>query len=691
VPAREKRDGYEIVRVGLGLKSDKWLYCLWAPLYAFFSGARIAHAVMESYAGIALWIFGFLRPGTKRILTLQSGDLDSDIKQRRIPNWLWRRIHASPHLITAISGFLAERAGRLGAERVEIIPNGVDLSRIRPRRAEERVAHRLVCVARLSWEKGLEHLLAAVAEARKTIPDAHLLLVGDGPLRGELEAKAKELGIAHAVEFRGALANEEALKVVRTADVFVCPSLAEGLGIVFIEAQACGVPVIGTRVGGIPDVIEDGVTGALAPPADPNALKEAILRFMSDRDLSDACASEALNRIKKFDWQDIVRKVAASYERFYHSPEVLIAASVYPPDIGGPASQAAIFARTYAQKGRVTVVAPGVKTESVLADGVLLKRAARSSGRTAYFRTLIKAAKKADLIFAQDASSYTLLAIAAAILTRRPLVTRLGGDLLWERAADSGATKKGLVDFYDSGEFLQMPFIYRKMLGLTLKFSRRVIFPSAMLASLYEKHLRFKSKKGRIIKNAEADLFGINASRPESQALMSGRFVPLKNIIPTLEIVRSVREASNVNFNLVLIGSGPLQKEIEEWKEKNQARWFAVRPPVSRRELLQEIAKSLLVVNLSWSEVSPNIAVDSLALGVPILLTAENGLRDDLVGFATMVEPQDEKTIKNELLVLLSEAGQHEARERLKNFHWAQTEESMTQELGDEFNQVCGF
>lgn len=697
VPARETRKvelpggasaDFDIVRVGPGTKFDKWLYCLLAPLAARKSRAEVAHAVMESYAGIALWILGILRPSVKRILTLQSGDLDSEKKQRRIPGWLWRRIHRSPHLVTAISGFLAARATKLGAERVEIVPNGVDLSRIRPRDQSVRVPHRVVCVARLSWEKGLNDLIEAMAEVRKGIPDATLVLVGDGALRVELEQKAKALGILEAVEFKGALPNAEALEVVKTAEVFACPSLAEGLGIVFIEAQACGVPTIGTRVGGIPDVIADGETGLLVPPSDAKSLAAAILRFMGDRGLADRCVAEALKRLSRFDWEPIVRQVADRYDAFLSAPSVLVAASIYPPDVGGPAHVVETFVRGWSAAGHeVTVVAPA-NGSSVTSDGsAALVRVAKSRGKLAHFRELLRRARRADVVFAQDASAYAMLSLAAAALARRPLVVRLGGDLLWERAAAEGKDPIGLWAFHERKLCRKASLAYRFALGSVFRRAAKVVLPSERLAETYVKGHGLPEAKAEVVLNPIPKIELTGGAGTKNRVLMAGRFVPLKNFLPTLDILKEVRGEAG-GFGVLLVGEGPLEGGLRDWKARNGADWLEIRGAIPQKDLWREIASSKLVIQPSWSEVSPNLALESLTLGTPTVLTAQVGI--DLGGAATFVEPGDAEAMKREVVRIMSDEGQREERAKAAAFSWPQTAEGAIGQYETLFREVCG-
>lgn len=146
-----------------------------------------------------------------------------------------------------------------------------------PRRAPD--APTVVCVANLRREKGHDVLLDAWPHVRRTVPNARLRLVGDGPLRECLEQRARSLD---GVEFVGAV--RDVWWQLAGADVFVLPTLHEPFGIVVAEAMAAGLPVVVTAVGGIPEFVEDGRHGALVPVGDPHALASAVVDRLRDPD-----------------------------------------------------------------------------------------------------------------------------------------------------------------------------------------------------------------------------------------------------------------------------------------------------------------------------------------------------------------------------------------------------------------------
>lgn len=168
-------------------------------------------------------------------------------------------------------------------ERVHLVPNAVELREVSDALSDQALRKRfkiprqaivVVVVARLVPQKGHRHLIDAVKILRATVPEAFFLLLGDGGLRGELEREVVRLGLSPKFGFAGAV--DDVRAILPACDLFVLPSLWEGMPVALIEAMAAGLPCIATKVAGVPEVIEDGVSGALVPPGDSVALASRI-------------------------------------------------------------------------------------------------------------------------------------------------------------------------------------------------------------------------------------------------------------------------------------------------------------------------------------------------------------------------------------------------------------------------------
>jgi glycosyltransferase involved in cell wall biosynthesis len=174
------------------------------------------------------------------------------------------------------------------ARRVHVVEPGIDLDRFRAERVQpEDVASLrdgaplvIGSVGRLSRQKGHDVLIEAMPAVLAAHPGARVIIAGEGPERAALERRARELNVSHAVRLPGYASDPRS--VYAALDIFVAPSRHEGFGIVFQEAMAMGIPVIGTRVVGSCDAVRDGSTGLLVPPDDPAALANSILALASD-------------------------------------------------------------------------------------------------------------------------------------------------------------------------------------------------------------------------------------------------------------------------------------------------------------------------------------------------------------------------------------------------------------------------
>lgn len=159
------------------------------------------------------------------------------------------------------------------------------------RDASRTSGKRLVFVGRLAAAKGVPVLVDAFREVLRRHPDATLTLVGDGPERPLIEARATEAGISDALEITGYLSQSAVADRLGEGDVFVLPSFAEGLPVVLMEAMASGLPVVATRIAGVSELVEDGVSGLLVPPGDATALAGAICRLFGDAALRERLAA----------------------------------------------------------------------------------------------------------------------------------------------------------------------------------------------------------------------------------------------------------------------------------------------------------------------------------------------------------------------------------------------------------------
>lgn len=176
--------------------------------------------------------------------------------------------------------------------KLHIVHCGVEPGSLAPRGPVEEIKG-LVFVGRLAAAKGLDVLLEAVRLVREAGRDAELRIIGDGPDRARLETARDAMGLGGCVRFEGALPNERVAAILAESDAFVMASFAEGVPVVLMEAMAAGVPVIATRIAGIPELIGDGVSGLLVTPGDAAGLRDAVMAAGDDLDATRRRAEAA--------------------------------------------------------------------------------------------------------------------------------------------------------------------------------------------------------------------------------------------------------------------------------------------------------------------------------------------------------------------------------------------------------------
>ncbi len=241
--------------------------------------------------------------------------------------------------VTATTPLLAQATARyagLAFASIAVIPFGVDVARFVVGRAGEPTTagwrpSQAAAPAALNADRpptvgflkhlrptyGPDVLLRAFRLVLDRVTDARLLIVGEGPMRSDLEALAAELKISHAVEWCGAIGHEEVPAAYAAMDVYVMPSRQEAFGVTALEAQAAGVPVVASDLPGVRQAVapDAGASALLVPPEDPAALADAILRLLADRDLRQRMGLAGRQFVADhFQWSQCVDRMTALYE-----------------------------------------------------------------------------------------------------------------------------------------------------------------------------------------------------------------------------------------------------------------------------------------------------------------------------------------------------------------------------------------
>lgn len=225
------------------------------------------------------------------------------------------------HKVIAVSKAVSkDLVGRgLKKEMIEIIYNGIKIDQTDSVASRETGTQQnkltFGAVGRLTKVKGYQYLIEAMASVVAAIPDSRLIIAGDGPVKNELLQKISRLGLNSNIVLVGYQTSIQ--QFLSGIDLFIMPSLSEGLPMALLEAMAYGKPVLASSVGGIPEVITDGESGVLVPPADSNALSRGILKLCMDQDFRTGMSQRAKELVgKTFSSGNMAEQYAALYSRF---------------------------------------------------------------------------------------------------------------------------------------------------------------------------------------------------------------------------------------------------------------------------------------------------------------------------------------------------------------------------------------
>jgi glycosyltransferase involved in cell wall biosynthesis len=246
--------------------------------------------------------------------------VDFHLKTNAFSRWKYRQVRAFLCASEAIRELLIGQG--IEPARAITVHEGIDLAHVAaapPASVHEafgrpRNAPIVGCVGALVAHKGHRHLVDATAQIVREVPDARVVVLGEGELRGALERQIADLGLEKHVILGGF--RVDVLSLLKGMDLFVMPSITEGLGTSLLDAMACAKPIVASRVGGIPEVVADGVTGLLVPPKDPDLLAEAIVRLLQDRALVESLGAAGFERVRhRFTVERMVEETLAVYER----------------------------------------------------------------------------------------------------------------------------------------------------------------------------------------------------------------------------------------------------------------------------------------------------------------------------------------------------------------------------------------
>lgn len=241
-------------------------------------------------------------------------------------NWKFKKlIHKlvfdNADKVIGMSGDMKKKIQENYKKDVLVLPSGINLENFEGLSKEtarsklkidlnEKI---IIFVGLLHHDKGLKYLIRAFKTIKDKMPETRLILVGDGKDRQKLKRLVKKNNLEKQVNFTGDILNNKIPEYMIASDIFVLPSLSEGLGIVNLEAMASGLPIVATRVGGIPEIIEDGENGFLVEPKNSKQLAEKILCLLSNDELRKHIFLKNTEKAKSYSWDLVIEKLLKIY------------------------------------------------------------------------------------------------------------------------------------------------------------------------------------------------------------------------------------------------------------------------------------------------------------------------------------------------------------------------------------------
>lgn len=323
-------------------KSSGWSQKLAFPFAAYFKAKKLhanrrydaVWAIMASYAGFAAFLFKRKSLGVPFVLNIQEGD--NFERRRGIFHAPYAWIFKNADYIHAISNHLADWSRDMGAIcPIDVVPNAVDFKLFSKEILEgdkeflnKKLCRKegevfLITTSRLVVKNAVTDIIDSLQYLPKNVK---LLVLGRGPLESDLKHQTLRLGLNYTdeppvnpgnrVHFIGYIQHTEISKYLAISNVFVRPSLSEGLGNSFLEAMAAGVPVVATSVGGIPDFLEEGETGLLCEVNNPRSIAQKVEKYLKDAESREYIVKKARAMVKeKYQWE----KVAAKMQEIFAS------------------------------------------------------------------------------------------------------------------------------------------------------------------------------------------------------------------------------------------------------------------------------------------------------------------------------------------------------------------------------------
>ncbi len=628
-PKCEVRPEGAVIRVGIGHLCDKWflpfLGCIAAWRNIGHQDKAVLLGVDISQGSVAASFCKMLFPQHPFVLNIQYGYGDARLGSGRLGmiGIAFRLMLRLADEVTVISSYLGDVARAYGYRGpINTIHNGVTVVDRSETSITSVNAPVIITTSRLVEKNGVDTLIRAIAVLKKKGQSLQCRILGDGPDRPGLERLVTELGVGNEIKFFGSVPFEKISSYLREAAIFIRLSRSEGMGSSFVEALAAGLPIIGTPVGGISDIITDGLTGLFAKVDDPHDAAQKIVRLLQDPQLGRSIVENGKKMLQeRFLWDAIAAQYKEIFDRLLWRKNILIATGLFPPEIGGPATYSKLLEDELPARGLTVAILP-FRT---------VRRLPKLIRHAAYFCQAFWKAVRADVIFAQDPVSVGIPAAAAAMLARKKFVLKIVGDYAWEQSSQ----RFGVSDRLD--EFLKKKYgwkveLLRGLQKWSASRAHAIVVPSEYLRGVVLQW-GIAPERIRVIYNAfdpPVRTLSRDAARKKlsvvGTVLISvGRLVPWKGFDALVELGKELQK-DIPDIHIMIIGSGPEHQRLcQKIRESHAQELVLLAGNLSREDVLVScIAGDVFILNTAYEGFSHTL-LEAMAMGIPICTTRAGG------------------------------------------------------------------
>lgn len=579
-----------------------------------------------------------------------------DLLLRAYERFVLPRVFKRAQRIAAVYPAFVERIVGKTSGKVTFAPPGIDVDFFTPAKVKKTTD--LIFVGRVestsAW-KGIDVLLEAVRLAEPYHRNINLKIVGQGDAIETYQETARYLGIEKHVEFVGLLRGEKLREALRASRAIVLPSKteSESFGMVLAEAGSAGVPAIGSRIGGIPNVIDEGVTGLLAEPSDPQSLANAIRAMLDDPDMQRDYGAAARKRIAgRYSQKHLLDTMETIFEATQQQPQypkIVHVAAHYPPSLGGMEKVAENMAVELAKRGQpVEVVTTNIGYDDLHEDAdlpgyaVTRLRGFMIGGLPIAPMLLWQLLRqpKGSLYHVHIAQAgFPEITLFAALLRRAKVIGHFHLDV------EPSGTFGSLFKLYKRAVF---PWMLRHM-DAVIVFSKD---QKQLVTSKYH----VDPTNVHIVPNGVGEEYFRTEPRTPHRPfrlLFVGRLSPQKNLPLLLQALQGVSE----KFETTIVGAGELNEKLRQLAQNYNLHNVRFAGRKDGRELLAMYEHADAFVLPSEREGMPLVLLEAMAMRLPIIGTDVLGTRD-LVhsgknGYLVPLGKPDE--LQKALLVLASD------------------------------------